>query len=250
MPSPRTLAAAQTVPVRGDVEANLAEHVRLARMAAEQRAEVLVFPELSLTGYEIELAAALAFEERDARLEPLREAAAAHGMTVIAGVPARLDSRLHIGAFILSPDGGIALYTKQRMGAFSEAAGVDGIVPPAEATVFQPGDANPLVLFGGHTAAVAVCADIGRPSHAQAAAERGATTYLASMFVIPSEFEGDAAKLQSYAVRHSMAVVLANYGGPTGGLAAAGRSSIWSATGELLVQLGTSGSGVAVAYVP
>jgi predicted amidohydrolase len=158
-----------------------------------------------------------------------------------------LDTRLHIAAFALSPDRTTALYTKHRLGAFGDSARCDGIVPPAEATVFEPGDRNPLVRFGGNTAAIAVCADIGRPSHAQQAADLGARAYLASMFVIPSEFDGDAAKLSRYAARHSMAVALANFGSPTGGLAAAGRSSIWSPNGELLVQLNSSGAGVAVA---
>jgi predicted amidohydrolase len=66
------------------------------------------------------------------------------------------------------------------------------------------------------------------------------------MFVIPSEFEGDAAKLKGYAVTHSMMVALANYGSPTGGLASGGRSTIWSETGELLIQLPAKGAGVAV----
>jgi predicted amidohydrolase len=67
------------------------------------------------------------------------------------------------------------------------------------------------------------------------------------MFVIPSDFENDAAKLCRYAADHSMAVAMANFGCPTGGLAAAGRSSIWSRRGELVAQLGSSGAGVAVA---
>ena len=45
----RSIAAAQTVPVRGDVDANIERHVRLIRAAVEARARVLVFPELSLT---------------------------------------------------------------------------------------------------------------------------------------------------------------------------------------------------------
>jgi predicted amidohydrolase len=158
-----------------------------------------------------------------------------------------MDSRLYIGAFIISPDRAIDLYTKQRLGAFSESARVDGVLPPAEATTFHPGDRNPLVRFDGHTAAVAVCADTGRASHPQAAAVRGAGTYLASMFVIPSEFERETANLGGYAARHAMAVVFANYGGPSGGLASAGRSTIWSEQGERLVQLETTGAGVAVA---
>jgi predicted amidohydrolase len=139
------------------------------------------------------------------------------------------------------------VYTKRHLGAFSTSASADGIVPPAEATVFQPGDRNPLVRLGGHTAAVAVCADTGRPSHPQEAADRGAGTYLASMFVIPSDLERDTANLRAHAVRHSMAVVFANFGGPSGGLPSAGRSAIWSAAGELLIQLQATGAGVAVA---
>jgi hypothetical protein len=88
-------------------------------------------------------------------------------------------------------------------------------VPPAEATVFQRGVRNPLVDFGGNRAAVAVCADTGRPSHSQQAADGGARTYLASTFAIPSDLERDTANLRTYAVRHSMAVVFSNYGGPT-----------------------------------
>jgi predicted amidohydrolase len=243
----RSIAVGQTVPARGDVDANVAEHVRLARAAADARAQVLVFPELSLTGYELELADDLAFSQDDTRLAPLAEAARVCDMTLVVGAPVRIASRLHIGAFIVSPDGAVGLYTKQRMGAFSDGASCDGVVPPAEATFFHPGDLNPLVNFGGNTAALAVCADTGRPSHAEAAAQRGAGVYLASMFVIPSEFERETANLSTYAARHSMAVAFANYGGPSGGLAAAGRSAVWSERGELLTRLPPAGVGVAVA---
>jgi predicted amidohydrolase len=243
----RSIAAAQTIPIRGDVGANVERHLQLARAAAKEEAQVLVFPELSLTGYEMDLAWDLAFSPGDTRLAPLIDAAAACSMTLVVGAPVRTGPRLHIAAFILFPDRAVDLYTKHHLGAFSNSASCDGIVPPAEATVFHPGDINPLVCFGAHTAAVAVCADTGRSSHPQAAAARGATTYLASMFVIPSEFERETARLRSYAVRHTMAVVMANYGGPSGGLASAGRSAIWSEAGELLAQLDSSGAGIAVA---
>jgi predicted amidohydrolase len=243
----RSLGAAQTVPLRGDVEANVEQHVRLVHAAAREQAQVLVFPELSLTGYELDLARALAFSPGDPRLGALRDAATSGSITLVVGAPVRIGSRLHIGAFILSPDGTVEVYTKRHLGAFSPSASCDGGLPPAERTVFDPGDRNPLVRFRGNTAAVAVCADIGRPSHPREAADRGAKTYLASMFVIPSELERETANLKEHALRHAMAVVFANYGGPSGGLASGGKSAIWSERGELLVQLGATGAGVAVA---
>ena len=66
------------------------------------------------------------------------------------------------------------------------------------------------------------------------------------MFVIPSDFEGEVSKLTRYAVQHRMMTALANFGGPSGGLTSAGRSSIWSEAGDLLVQLEVNGPGIAV----
>lgn len=247
MAAVRALAAAQTIPKRGDVDANLDAHLRLIHAAAERGARVIVFPELSLTGYELDLAGELAFTERDRRLAPLVDAASTCGMTVIAGAPVRHDTRLYIGAFIVSPHGSVDLYTKQRLGAFPPDVNPGGPVPPAEATVFAAGNLDPLLRFDGHTAAVAICADIGRPSHSAHAADRGATTYLAGMFVIPQDIEADTTRLASYASRHRMTVVFANYGGPSGGLPSAGCSAIWSDRGQLLMRLAASGVGLAVA---
>jgi predicted amidohydrolase len=242
----RSIAVAQTCPVKGDVKANLEENIRLARVAAAEGAHVVLFPELSLTGYELGLAKVLAFTEDDPRLSALHDAAASLALTLIVGAPVRLGPRLHIGAFIFFPDRTTELYTKHHLGAFSPSANCDGTVPPAEATVFQPGDRNPLLRFGDNVAAVAVCADVGQASHPQQAADRGARTYLASMFVIPSDFDGEVSKLRRYAVQHAMMVAFANFGSPSGGLASGGRSAIWSETGELLIQLGASGAGVGV----
>jgi len=66
------------------------------------------------------------------------------------------------------------------------------------------------------------------------------------MFVIPSDFEDEMSKLRRYAVQHRMTTAFANFGGPSGRLRSAGRSAIWSETGDLLVQLEVNGSGIAV----
>jgi hypothetical protein len=132
----------------------------------------------------------------------------------------------------------------QKTGPSLNSDSCDGAVPSAEATVFQPGERNPLIRFGDNVAAVAVCANIGRPCHSQIAADRGANTYLASMFVIPSDFDGEVSKLSGYARQHRMLTPLANFGRPSGGLRSAGRNGIWSETDELLVQLEANGSGI------
>lgn len=231
---PRAVAAAQPIPVRGDVDANVARHAGLVHAAAEEGVEVVVFPELSLTGYEPDLAGELAFSETDARLDPLIELAAEHRVTLLAGAPVRIGSRLHIGAFLLGPDREIELYTKRHLGEGEEA-------------VFRPGNLDPLLRVGESSAAVAVCADTNHPSHPREAAERGASTYLVSSFLVPSELEPKTARLRNYAVEHAMTVVFANHGGPSGGMESGGSSAIWSERGQLLAQLDGVGTGFVVA---
>ena len=54
-------------PTRGHLEANLGEHLRLAELAASRGALVVLFPELSLVGYELDLAEASAAPDRARR---------------------------------------------------------------------------------------------------------------------------------------------------------------------------------------
>ncbi len=72
------------------MSANVQTHLRLVYAAAKQAAQVLVFPELSLTGYELDLVAGLAFAESDSRLGPLLDAAVETEMTLVVGAPVRL----------------------------------------------------------------------------------------------------------------------------------------------------------------
>lgn len=55
-----TIAAAQSISVAGDLPGTIARHLDFRVAAAEQGVQLRVFPELSLTGDEPELAADLA----------------------------------------------------------------------------------------------------------------------------------------------------------------------------------------------
>ena len=75
------LAVAQPACAALDVSANALAHAAAVRAA---RSRVVVFPELSLTGYEL---TAPLLAPDDPRLEPLVEACAATGSIALAGAP-------------------------------------------------------------------------------------------------------------------------------------------------------------------
>ena len=231
-----TLAAAQTISIAGDVPANIRQHLALMHAAAEHRVQVLVFPELSLTGYEPSLAADLAIAPEDTVLTPLRELARELGLTTVVGMPIRLASHpgVMIGALVLGADGSLAIYTKQHL-------------HPGEETAFAPGQGGAALLCGDTRIALAICADFSHASHPCAAAESGAGVYAAGVLISEGGYATDAALLQHYAVQHGMLVLMANHGGPTGGWSCAGRSAIWSAQGLIAAAPGT-GNALVIAH--
>jgi predicted amidohydrolase len=216
------IAAAQSASVAGNVARNTEHHVRVAEAAADHGVQLLVFPELSLIGYELDLARANVIEPESSVLNPLRDVARGARMTIVAGAPVRNDGdQLYIAALVFRPDGSVLVHTKEH-------------VHESEQHVFACGPGGPLLLVEDTSVALAICADASHPSHAANAADRGAGVYAASAMITPDAYDRKAALLQKYARAHGIAVLLANYSGSTGGEASAGGSAIWSDGGNVV----------------
>lgn len=227
--TPLRIAAAQSASVAGDLERNVQTHLAFVRMAAYERVQVLVFPELSLTGYEPHLLADHVLAPDHPALAPLCQAARDHAMTLVVGAPAPAaqapdagaDRALPaIGAWVLGPDGSVGLYRKRHL-------------HDSEASFASAGTEDVGVqLLAGEPVGVAVCADLTHPEHAQAARDAGAALYVASALVSERGYGPESAQLEGYARQLDMGVLLANYSGRTGGYASAGRSAFWAPGGR------------------
>lgn len=229
-------AAAQAISVAGDVHANVMAHLRFMQAAAEQDVKLLVFPELSLTGYELGLAAKLAILPNDSLLQPLRDLARELCLTTVVGMPIRLSTSepVLIGALIFGADGSLGVYSKQHLHT-------------GEEVVFAPGHGGPMLQMDLDQVALAVCADFTHACHAASAAGQGATVYAAGVLISKGGYEPDTTLLQSYARQHAMAVLMANHGGATGGWESAGRSAIWGPDGSLLAAAQGVGEALVIA---
>jgi predicted amidohydrolase len=226
------LAAAQTKPKRGDIDTNLLDHYRLVKLAAANGAQLIVFPELSITGYEREDADQLAFNENDTRLDHLKKLANENNITIIAGAPIRIQSNLFLGEFCIAPNNSVSIYTKQFLHS-------------GEEIYYQPSfDYNPILEIENERISCAICADIDNPKHPENASKNNSSTYIASIFFSPNGIPQAHQSLQSYAAQYRMNVLMANFGGDSYGSPSGGRSAFWNNKGELIAQLQDSGSGL------
>jgi len=110
------IAAAQSTSIAGEIASNVVHHLRFGTIAAEHGAQLLVFPELSLTGYEPGVARLNAVCPEALVLDSLRCLAEGAHMTVVAGAPMLNDrDELYIAALAIRPDGSTLIYTKEYL---------------------------------------------------------------------------------------------------------------------------------------
>jgi predicted amidohydrolase len=219
-----TIAAAQIRSVRGDVSRNLAAHADAVAAAASHKVSALVFPELSLTGYEPDLAASLAFAVDDARVSALGRLAVDHRIALTVGAPIRTGAgKPAIGAFILTPDGNIRTYLKMHLGK-------------SEVAYFSHGERPFTLDVDGCRLGISICADSSRESHARTYRDLGAQIYAAGVFLTREWYGEDAPRLQRYAAEFGLLAVMANQGASSGTHESIGKSAVWAPGGDLLVQ--------------
>ncbi|MBC7454146.1 MAG: carbon-nitrogen hydrolase family protein [Massilia sp.] len=219
------IAAAQSKSVAGDVTANVGRHCAFIDVAATVGTQLLVFPELSLTGYDLRGLANNAIAIDDARLDPLRERAARFGMTIVAGAPLANKAGLpFIGALIFHADGRTCAYRKHFLHDGEESAAT------ARTAISK------IIDVRGVPVALAICADTAQRQHPHAAAVAGATLYVAGSVITPNGYEKEAAMLSGYAKLFQLGILLANHAFDTGGVACAGRSAFWLPGGQLLIE--------------
>src|SRR5436190_11898397 len=116
------IAVAQPRCVSLDVAANALAHAAAIRVA---NARLVVFPELSLTGYELD---APTVDSGDPRLAPIVAACAEAGSLALVGAPvAGQAGRRHIALLAVGGSGASVAYLKAWLGG-------------AEADRFAPGD--------------------------------------------------------------------------------------------------------------
>ena len=231
--APLTIALAQVESKKRNVTQNIEKHVQYIAEASRSFADYVVFPELSLTGYEPETAMELAFSLHDERIDEIRRACRIGNITAVVGAPISMRCGTAIGEFIIPPAGPVQLYTKRYL-------------HPGEEKHFIPGNLNPVLADRGETICFAICADSNNPRHAEDAFNNSAGIYIVSALITPGGYDSDTAKMKNYAKTFGMDVLLVNYSGCSGGYESAGGSKVWDRDGCEAAEIRGNGEGLLV----
>jgi predicted amidohydrolase len=225
------ICVAQIRAITGDISKNIVNHKKFVDLAASHGADMIVFPELSLTGYEPTLANELATSKDDERFKEFQELSDSKKIIIGAGMPIKTDQGVLIGMIVFQPFQPRELYFKQY-------------IHPDEEPYFITGGYQP--VLNENNIALAICYEISVPKHAARAYENGAKIYIASVAKTVSGVAKAIETLSETAKKYGMSVLMSNCAGVNDGVECGGRSSVWNDKGILLGQLNDRDEGLLI----
>ncbi|WNJ17084.1 carbon-nitrogen hydrolase family protein [Pontibacter sp. G13] len=223
------LALAELPCLPGQLEANRALHLTAIETAAEHGADLVCFPELSLTGYAPRLAENLSMSKYDPFLAPFHEACERLGIYAGVGVPWRGPELPWIMNFVFGPNAHLTIYGKE-------------FLHNDEVPYFSPGAGGPILEIAGKRIALAICYEISVEAHAAHAFAQDIDLYLASVAKTDSGMNASTVRMGNLAQQHQTYTALVNSIGVSEDFESAGRSGAWNPAGEAM-QLETAMDG-------
>jgi predicted amidohydrolase len=225
------ICLAQTKPIKGNVSANIEAHIRYIDFAWSLNGEAIFFPELSLTGFEPELARELAIQPNDNRLNIFQDISDNKKIVIGLGIPTFSYSKIRISMILFEPNKPRQTYSKQQLHA-------------DEWPYFETGNEQIIIKKDDTNIAPAICFESLQPSHAETAFKLGADVYLASVAKPEKGVEKAINYYPTIAKQYAMHVLMVNCVGFCDNFLSIGKSSIWTKEGELVGQLDDKTEGI------
>lgn len=227
------ISIAQTRPIKGDIPANIDKHKILIEVASSLKATSIFFSELSLTGYEPELAKDLATNQDDSRLDCFQQISDINKITIGLGIPIKTKTGIQISMIVFQPDRPRQTYSKQQLHS-------------DEYPYFENGDQQIVLNVDNKKVVPAICYESLQPDHSDKASKLGAEIYLAS---IAKSENGVNKAMKHYPVvakNYSMPVLMSNCIGFCDNFVGAGFSTVWTKQGQLVGQLDDKNEGILI----
>ncbi|TWW01508.1 carbon-nitrogen hydrolase family protein [Chitinophaga pinensis] len=227
------LCVAQARAVKGDILSNIENHKKIIALAVSNGADTIIFPELSITGYEPTLAKELATELHDERLNVFQDISDEKTVTIGVGVPLKTAAGITISMVLFRPQESRNVYAKKYLHA-------------DEDPYFVSGESSISLLGEDGDVALAICYELSVPQHVEDAYKCGAQFYLASSVKSTGGIENAFDRLSRIGSEYDMMVLLSNAVGESDGFQCAGKSAVWDSTGAVLEQLDATSEGILI----
>ena len=227
------IALAQIKPQKGDIAKNIASHLHFISLAHQHRADLIVFPELSLTGYEPDLAKELALPISDKRLDIFQSYSDEKEITIAIGLPLKTEFGIQISMGIFSPKKKRMLHSKKYLHA-------------DEMPFFKSGTHYQNLNIGNKKIALAICYEISVEEHLVQALSTKPDIYIASVAKHENGMKQAFKRMKQIAEENKLTTLVVNNIGYCDNFFGYGKSAIWNKNGKLINNLDSDKEGLLV----
>jgi predicted amidohydrolase len=227
------ICIAQTKPIKGNISANIEVHKKFIELALTLNASAIFFPELSLTGYEPELAKKLAINQNDNRLDIFQETSDKNKIIIGLGLPTTSKSKIRISMVIFDANKPRQTYSKQQLHS-------------DEFPYFEKGDEQVIIKSKDKNIATAICYESSQMTHIENAIKLGANVYLASVAKPANGIEKAYDYYPTVAKQYEIPILMTNCVGFCDNFLSEGKSAVWTRDGKLIGQLDHNKEGILI----
>lgn len=221
------IAAAQISCGSGEVDANLRKIREFVSRAKENGAELILFPEVSDTGYSIPAIQKHASSWNEGAVPCFQQIAQEYSIVIVCGVSERDRDRIYNSQVLVDASGHLA--AKYRKTHLVAAAPLD------ERACFEPGDKLASHKFGSFNFGLSICYDLRFPEVCRILAiEHGANVFLNSSAWPIIRVEHLRILALARAIENQSYLILANRVGVDDGVTLCGTSAIIDPYGVIL----------------
>lgn len=227
------IAVTQIRPIKGNISANIETHKKMVELSISHNANTIFFPELSVTGYEPELAKELATNQDDKIFDDFQEISNKNKIIIGLGMPTKASLGIKISMIIFQPDIPRQTYSKQQLHS-------------DEFPYFVEGEQQTILTVDNKKIAPAICYESLQADHSDNAMKLGAEIYVASVAKSQNGIDKAMAHYPVVAKKYSIPVLMSNCVGYCDNFVSAGQSSVWTKQGDLAGQLDDKFEGILI----
>ena len=227
------ICIAQTKSEKGKVQENIQNHLRIIERAIKLNSDLIIFPELSITNYEPDLAKEFATDIENSIFNPFQELSDNKEISIGIGMPTNSINGINISMLIFQPTQKRVVYSKQMLHT-------------DEMPYFVCGNDQTILNIDGMKIAIGICYETMQREHFLNANKMGADIYIASVAKPKDGIEKAYKHFAQIAEEFNTPILMSNCIGHCDNFMSVGQSAIWNKNGELIAQLDTNNEGLLI----
>lgn len=227
------ICIAQTKSLNGNVQENIKNHLNIIKRAIKLNSDLIIFPELSITGYEPKLAKALATNVKDNIFSPFQEFSDKNNVTIGIGMPTKHNKDIRISMLIFKPNKERIVYSKQ-------------LLDSDEFPYFSCGTHQTILHIKKKKIALGICYETLQREHFLNTVKEGANIYITSVAKPQKGIEKANKHFSQISKEFKTPILMANSIGHCDNFLSIGQTAVWNKNGKQIQQLDTKNEGLLI----